>query len=143
MEPDRSDILSCQQGNPQAYESLVHRYQKRMISVAYQMLGDWEDAREAAQDAFVKAYQAIHAFDHSGFLFAAPDDGSARRVIGRIRRVTGRVRRVTRTVGRMTGRVSEVVAPAAEMAVATTIEVRSSRNRSRSRAVRALLDREE
>ena len=31
----------------------------------YHMLGNWEDAREAAQDMFVKAFQAIEAFDIS------------------------------------------------------------------------------
>jgi RNA polymerase sigma-70 factor (ECF subfamily) len=65
MEPDLPDIKECMAGNCQSFERLVRRYQHRAVSVAYQMLGDWEDAREAAQDAFVKVYQALHTFDVS------------------------------------------------------------------------------
>lgn len=65
LDNDRMDIVECRQGNAQAFERLVKRYQKRAVGMAYQMLGDWEDAREAAQDVFVKVYQAIHAFDLS------------------------------------------------------------------------------
>lgn len=65
MDTDRSYIAAWQRGNIKAYESLVIRYQKRLIGVAFQMLGNWEDAREAAQDSFVKAYQAVGDFDAS------------------------------------------------------------------------------
>ena len=70
MKTDRSDILECQQGNLQAFERLVRCYQQHAIGVAYQMLGDWEDARDAAQDAFIKAYQAINSFDVSRCKFS-------------------------------------------------------------------------
>lgn len=65
MNQDRSDILECRHGNVNAFESLVTRYQHQAVAIAYQMLGDWEDAKEAAQDAFVKVYQALDSFDLS------------------------------------------------------------------------------
>ncbi len=42
---------------------LVTRYQKVMYTVALRMLGNSEDARDATQDAFVKAYQHLATFD--------------------------------------------------------------------------------
>ncbi len=63
MDTDLLDIEACRKGDTKAYEVLVQRYQKQLVGVAHQMLGDWEDAREAAQDAFVKAYQALDDFD--------------------------------------------------------------------------------
>lgn len=65
MNYDRSDILECRQGNLKAFERLVTRYQQHAIAVAYQMLGDWEDAKEAAQDTFVKVYLSLESFDPS------------------------------------------------------------------------------
>ena len=65
MNPDQPDIMACRRGDRQAFERLVQRYQHRAVSTAYHMLGNWEDAREAAQDMFVKAFQAIEAFDIS------------------------------------------------------------------------------
>lgn len=65
MNPDISDIQACRRGDSQAFEHLVRRYEKRAVSTAYHMLGNWEDAREAAQDMFVKAFQAIGNFDPS------------------------------------------------------------------------------
>ena len=65
MTSERADIIECQKGNHQAFERLVRRYQQRSNNVAYQMLGNWEDAKEVAQDAFIKVYQAINSFDVS------------------------------------------------------------------------------
>lgn len=63
MDPDHADIVECRQGNLNAFERLMARYQQQAVAVAYHMLGDWEDAKEAAQDAFVKVYQALDSFD--------------------------------------------------------------------------------
>ena len=65
METDLSDIVLWRAGDRQAFERLVRRYQQPVITVAYRMLGDWEDAREAAQDTFVKVFQSVNGFDLS------------------------------------------------------------------------------
>lgn len=55
-------ITSCQNGNVQAFEALVEKYQKKMLNLAYRMIGDYEEACEVVQDAFVSAYKAIKKF---------------------------------------------------------------------------------
>ena len=50
-------------GQTEAFGTLVTRYQKVMFTVALRMLGNQEDARDATQDAFVKAYQRLGSFD--------------------------------------------------------------------------------
>ena len=50
-------------GDAAAFELLVARYERVLFSVALRMLGDYEDARDATQAAFVKTYRNIGSFD--------------------------------------------------------------------------------
>lgn len=51
-----SELISlCKKGDLNAFEALVNKYQKRMFNIAYRMTGDYEDACEIVQDAFVSA----------------------------------------------------------------------------------------
>ncbi len=45
------------------FERLVAVHQDRLYSIALRMLGDPRDAEEAAQDALVRAYRALAAYD--------------------------------------------------------------------------------
>lgn len=49
-------------GDIDAFEDLVRRYQNKVFSIAYRMLGSREDAADIAQEAFVKAYRALPKF---------------------------------------------------------------------------------
>jgi len=49
-------------GDQSAYQSLVERYQGRVYAVAYGMMRNREDAREMAQEAFIKAYNNLPNF---------------------------------------------------------------------------------
>ena len=63
---DTEDLALVRQslaGQTEAFGALVTRYQKVMFTVALRMLGNAEDARDATQDAFVKAYQRLGSFD--------------------------------------------------------------------------------
>ena len=63
---DPDDLALVRQslaGQTEAFGVLVTRYQKVMYTVALRMLGNAEDARDATQDAFVKAYQHLSTFD--------------------------------------------------------------------------------
>ncbi len=42
-----------------AFESLVRRHERRVFRVTLAVLGNAEDAEEAMQDAFVKAYRHL------------------------------------------------------------------------------------
>ena len=59
---DAALVLSSQKGDIAAFESLVVRHQKRMLNVAFRLLGDYDEACEVVQDAFVSAYKNIRAF---------------------------------------------------------------------------------
>jgi RNA polymerase sigma-70 factor (ECF subfamily) len=64
--PERDDdaalVSSSQGGDLQAYERLVTKHQKRMLNTAFRIIGDYDDACEVVQDAFVSAYKNIRTF---------------------------------------------------------------------------------
>ncbi len=59
---DAALVLSSQKGDTEAFESLVVRHQKRMLNVAFRLTGDYDEACEVVQDAFVSAYKSIRTF---------------------------------------------------------------------------------
>lgn len=60
--PDEELIRACLDGRADAFGELVLRYQDRLYNSLYRMLGSSEDAFDAAQDAFVLAYQKLESF---------------------------------------------------------------------------------
>ena len=60
---DAKDVERCLQGEIEAYESIVARYQRGLFNVALRMLGNYEDAGDATQTAFVKAFEHLDTFD--------------------------------------------------------------------------------
>lgn len=65
MQPhlERELIRKCKAGDARFYEPLVRAYEPAALRLAAAMLGNLDDARDALQDAFVKAYEALHRFD--------------------------------------------------------------------------------
>jgi len=61
-EDDLYYVSLCQRGNVDAFQVLVERYQKRMVNVAYRIIGNYEDACETVQEAFLSAFRAIRRF---------------------------------------------------------------------------------
>jgi RNA polymerase sigma-70 factor (ECF subfamily) len=49
-------------GERRAFEALVRRHERRVFRVTLAVLGNFEDAEEAMQDAFVKAYRNLGQF---------------------------------------------------------------------------------
>jgi len=49
-------------GDAAAFEELVERHQGRVLGVCERMLGDREDARDAAQEVFLKVYRKAGRF---------------------------------------------------------------------------------
>ena len=58
-------VQACLAGERKAFEVLVDRYEKKLFNAAYRILGDTEDAMDATQSAFVKAYEKLNTFDTS------------------------------------------------------------------------------
>jgi RNA polymerase sigma-70 factor (ECF subfamily) len=56
-------------GDTSAFEQIVLTYQDRIYSLCKYMLGNAHDAEDAAQDAFLKAYQALPKFQPEASLY--------------------------------------------------------------------------
>ena len=61
LEDDRL-VGQCQDGDLEAFNKLVLKYQDRVFDTVYRMVGEYEDAQDLAQDCFVKAFLAIAEF---------------------------------------------------------------------------------
>jgi RNA polymerase sigma-70 factor (ECF subfamily) len=59
---DRLLVERCQAGDLSAFEPLVEKYRQRVWRLAYNVLRDREEAWDVAQDAFIRAYQALPSF---------------------------------------------------------------------------------
>jgi len=62
-EPDFELIERIQKGEKPAFRELVTRHMEHAVQIAYNAVGNYEDAREVAQDAFVKVYRGLGKFD--------------------------------------------------------------------------------
>ena len=66
---DEALALALQAGCESAFDELVRRHQGRVYAVAYRVTGNREDALDAAQEAFVKAYRKVSSWQpRSGFV---------------------------------------------------------------------------
>ena len=59
---ERELVLRAQQGDQWAFEQLVGRYDRRVLSLAYDMVGHPEDAQDIYQEALVAAYKNLPRF---------------------------------------------------------------------------------
>ncbi|QJX00604.1 sigma-70 family RNA polymerase sigma factor [Frigoriglobus tundricola] len=59
---DRRLIAECLGGKRDAFGELVTRYQTRLYNAALRLVQSPDDAADVVQDAFLSAYQALHAF---------------------------------------------------------------------------------
>jgi RNA polymerase sigma factor (sigma-70 family) len=61
LQGDEKLIAMARSGNPGAFETIVDRYQGRLLGFCRQMLGSTEDAEDVLQEVFVNAYRAMLA----------------------------------------------------------------------------------
>jgi RNA polymerase sigma-70 factor (ECF subfamily) len=55
-------VEATRAGDTAAFEVLVRRHQKTMLNLATRVVGNYEDACEVVQDAFVAAYRGLPSF---------------------------------------------------------------------------------
>ncbi len=56
-------LQACQDGREEAFAALVDRYTDRVFWVAYNIVGDADDARDVSQEAFLKVFRSIAVYD--------------------------------------------------------------------------------
>lgn len=59
---DLTLVQRVRNGDQRAYKTLVERYQRKVFSIALGMLKDREEARDVAQEAFIKVYRYLDHF---------------------------------------------------------------------------------
>ncbi len=86
---DRTLVASALDGNAQSFATLVERYDRAVYHLAYRTLRDPEEARDAAQEAFFKAYRSLRTFKpdarFSTWIFAITYHGCCDRLARRKR----------------------------------------------------------
>ncbi|MBN2387056.1 MAG: sigma-70 family RNA polymerase sigma factor [Anaerolineales bacterium] len=63
MNDEKAWVLQAQSGDDEAFTKLVETYQTPVYNLCYRMLGEPEAAEDAAQEAFLKAYQNLTRYD--------------------------------------------------------------------------------
>lgn len=56
-------VQAARSGDIRAFEALIARYERPVYNLALRMLGRPEDAEDAGQEVFLKAYRALSAYD--------------------------------------------------------------------------------
>src|SRR6266481_1459891 len=79
VEPSDAELVRrVRTGDTGAYGALVSRYRDRLGRYAVHMIGDREDAEEALQDSFVRAYRSLERCDAQALDGAAHADQADR-----------------------------------------------------------------
>lgn len=60
---DREWVERAREGDQAAFQALVDHHREAVFRLAYLILGDPDDAEDAAQEAFIRAYDSLHRFD--------------------------------------------------------------------------------
>jgi RNA polymerase sigma-70 factor (ECF subfamily) len=62
VDPDAVLVARVQSGETDAFEELVRRHSRRIFGILAGLVGNLEDARDAVQDVFMKAFEHIDRF---------------------------------------------------------------------------------
>jgi RNA polymerase sigma-70 factor (ECF subfamily) len=60
---DQEVVASCLAGDANAFAALVERYGGRVYNIALRITGESDAANDCAQEAFIRAYRALHQYD--------------------------------------------------------------------------------
>ncbi len=58
-DPSPAELARAADGDVEAFKLIVERYQGMVYSVAYNVLGDYTDAEDAAQEAFLRCFRKL------------------------------------------------------------------------------------
>ncbi len=63
-EQERLLIERCQSGDVGSFEQLIGTHQQYVYNIAFRMMGNEEDAKDAAQEALIKVFKNIGSYRH-------------------------------------------------------------------------------
>ena len=116
-------VAAALRGNPDAFATLVERYDRAVYHLAYRTLHDVEEARDATQEAFFKAFRTASSGGGAG---------KARRAAKAAKKAGGRKRRrravITDATRAEVKKLSEAGKTGAEIAKAVGISLPSVQN---------------
>ncbi|MEM8995898.1 MAG: RNA polymerase sigma factor [Acidobacteriota bacterium] len=69
IDPDRGALERTAAGDVEAFGAIVERHEARLYRLCFSMLGDREEAREATQDAFLKAFRGAPSWKPRGRVY--------------------------------------------------------------------------
>lgn len=58
LDPDARLMMSVREGNAEAFEELVRRYQGRLLAIFHGMFGNREQAEDVVQEVFLRVFRA-------------------------------------------------------------------------------------
>ncbi|NLM44449.1 MAG: sigma-70 family RNA polymerase sigma factor [Clostridiales bacterium] len=61
-EQEKLLVYRSKKGDIDAFEELIYNYEKKAYNIAYRIMGNEEDAKDMAQEAFIKIYKSIGNF---------------------------------------------------------------------------------
>lgn len=60
---DQEAVERCLKGDTEAFSTVVERYGGRVYNIALRITNDADAAADCAQEAFIRAYRALHRYD--------------------------------------------------------------------------------
>ena len=132
---EREAVEAAQAGSVEAFEPLVRANAPRVIRLAYHFLGDWDEAKDLAQETFARAFLCLDRYDpgrpFAAWLFTI----AARLASDRLRR-----RRTEAKAGETLRRLADEVAPQWDPASALSLKEALARLTPRQRQAVVLCD---
>jgi RNA polymerase sigma-70 factor (ECF subfamily) len=62
VDDDLKYVAACRKGDAEAFSVLVARHSQKTLNIAYRMLGDYDEACDVTQEAFLAAFRSIGKF---------------------------------------------------------------------------------
>ena len=63
LQTENALISKAKAGDRNAFGQLVETYQAQILALAYDLMGNYDDASDLAQDAFIRAFKSLASFE--------------------------------------------------------------------------------
>jgi len=60
--PEKYLVKKAKSGNKYAFGKLVEKYQEKILHLAFDLVKDYDEAKDIAQEAFIRAYEKLDQF---------------------------------------------------------------------------------